>query len=138
MKPLWILAAALTVVIVGCSTPREEDARIVGDADPSALRHEVVLYVSNQNRQTDPVDIRVTVDGKRVVNGKFELGSGHNWSTFKLSLQGGTHHIIANSEKGGASLDVVFEVHRKRWLTLDYWGRGRFQLGIWDKEVFFL
>ena len=137
MKPLWILAAALTVVLAGCSTPRAEGPLSVVDAGPSVRRHEVVLYVSNQTRQTDPVDILVKVDGKRVVKGEFEWGNGHNWRTFNLSLERGTHQIIANSEKGGTSLDVVFEVHSKRWLTLDYWGKDHFQLRIWDKQVFF-
>ena len=109
------------------------------DATPeSQPQHKVIIYVSNQTRQIDPVDIMVTVDKRVIAHQDFHFGDGHNWASFDLLLPEGTHQIIARSERGKAFLDVVFDVNRKRWLVLDYWGEGHFQLGFREKQVYFM
>lgn len=124
-----LLSALLTYsAMPGCAS--------VNSATPDS-KHPVVLYVSSQVADIDPVDISVTIDGEHVVQDDFTFGDGHSWKTFHLSLSQGIHQINARSIAGKAILDVVFEVKGKRWLALDYWGEGHFQLGMFDEPVSF-
>ena len=81
----------------------------------------VVLYVSSQSHELDPVDIMIEVDGEQVIDEDFEAGSGHNQKQFILRLSSGRHALTARSIKGAASLKRSFSVTGKRWISVDYW-----------------
>jgi hypothetical protein len=79
-----------------------------------------VLYVSNQTNAIDPVDITVWIDGKCVVRDDFEYINEHNWLTFRLRLQDGDHELVAESEKGNATLGRSFTTSGSHWAVLNY------------------
>lgn len=83
---------------------------------------ELTLYVSNQSRATDPVQIQVQVDGTLVVNRDFTFGTGHGWHEFTLSLRPGSHNIVVTSQNGQAELEQSFFVFwPHHWAVVDYW-----------------
>lgn len=86
--------------------------------DPNGNFH---LYISNQSFAVSLVDIKVFIDGKLVVNGSFEVGSQHNYQLFVLKLSSGRHKIVAESSKGHARLEQIFDVNDRPWATLTYW-----------------
>lgn len=107
------LFALVALAFTGCSTPSKS---IVND--PNGNFH---LYVSNQSFAISPVDIKVFIDGKPVVNGSFNVGTHHTIITYVLKLSPGQHKIVAESLKGHAKLERTFEVHDKLWADLAYW-----------------
>jgi hypothetical protein len=108
---------AVAVPICGCSTPNVIPSKSVVN-DPNGNFH---LYVSDQSFAISPVDIKVFIDGEIVVTQVFDIGSQHNWQTFVLKLSPGRHKIVAESSKGDAKLEQIFEVNEKLWVVLDYW-----------------
>jgi hypothetical protein len=127
----------LFVILSGCSSIQVPAPLAGADTDAGGARHEIVLYVSNQTYEIDPVDILVTVDRRIVAQGKFQVGDGHNWRKFAFSVPDGRHQIIASSQRGKAMLDVICNVRANEWLVLNYWGRGHLQLGFYEEAVIF-
>lgn len=97
----------------------------------------VVIYVSNQMGKVNPVNIKVSVDHKTVVDSAFSNNGGYSWTAFKMSLNNGGHQIVITSTNGDAGLDVIFTVDKPLWLVISYWGRNHFQLKISSKPVGF-
>ena len=114
--PLSLLATA-ALVFTGCSTPSHSSFESV-IIDPNGNFR---LYVSNQSFAISPVGIKVFIDGKRVVDGSFEVGSQHTIEEFVLKLSPGRHKIAAESSKGQAKLEQDFEVTDKTWAALAFW-----------------
>jgi len=142
--PLSLLATA-ALVFAGCSTPSHSSFETVV-IDPNGNFR---LYVSNQSFAISPVDIEVFLDGKRVVDGSFEVGSQHTIEVFVLKLSPGRHKIVAESSKGHAKLEQDFEVTAKTWAALDFWyypkmvgGAGpcprHFTLDVSQEPIYFL
>ena len=111
------LLVTAALVFAGCSTPSHSSFQTVV-IDPNGNFR---LYVSNQSFAISPVDIKVFIDGKRVVDGSFEVGSQHTIEEFVLKLSPGQHKIVAESSKGQTKLEQVFEVGDKAWTALAYW-----------------
>lgn len=133
-----LLAAVLVLAALtaGCSPARPDSPTVVRRSDQSDVSTRsteltesplldqdgnVVLYVSNQSFEIDPVDIEVRVDGRLVVSKDFNVGSQHNWESFRLSLPAGRHVLTARSKRGEAEIRQPFDVDGNRWLVLDYW-----------------
>jgi hypothetical protein len=83
-----------------------------------------VLFVSNQSSQTDPVDIKVYLDGRLAVNQNFLAGSGHNWVRFEFQLDGGTHTLRAISTRGQTDTTATFDLPSTPWAVVDFWQNG--------------
>ncbi len=85
-----------------------------------ASESEFILYVSDQSYELSPVDIKVYIDDKLVIDDNFEVGNQHNWESFDFKLKQGKHTIKAVTAEG-----IVFEdeftVLGKRWAVLNYW-----------------
>ena len=109
------MTAALA--FTGCSTTSHSSFETVV-IDPNG---NVRLYVSNQSFAISPVDIKVFIDGKRVVDGSFEVGSQHTIEEFVLKLSPRRHKIVAESKKGHANLEQDFAVNDKTWVALAFW-----------------
>ena len=123
----------------GCATPRySSDQTIVIDPNGN-----VRLYVTNQSFAISPVDIKVFIDCKRVVDGAFDVGSQHTIEEFVLKLSPGRHRIVAESLRGNAKLEQEFEVSDKTWAALAYWfdskvKEGHFVFDVRDKPIYFM
>jgi hypothetical protein len=133
------LLATAALVFAGCSTPGRSSFETV-IINPNG---NVRLYVSNQSFAISPVDIKVLIDGKRVVNGSFEVGNQHTIEEFVLKLSPGRHKIVAKSSKGHAKLEQEFEINDKAWLALAYWfdsevKEGHFVFDVKDKQIYFM
>jgi len=81
----------------------------------------VVLYVSNQSFEIDPVDIVVAIDGEQIIDEEFAVANQHNWKRFVLRLSPGRHTLTARSSTGDATLETSFDVSDRHWAVLDYW-----------------
>ncbi len=125
-----LVSAGVMAVLVGCSAGRVSQATPKGESP-------VVIYVSNQTGEVNPVNIKVSIDQDSILNQDFLCGTGHNWSSFKLSLKEGRHQLVVTSSNGDAGLDVVFTVDKPTWLVIDYWGKNHFQLVISYEPVGF-
>ena len=111
-----------------------------------------VLYVSNQSFDVNPVDITVHIDGKKAIEGDFDVKgkriAQHNWIMHRFNLAPGRHRLTAKSKKGEASLQKEFEITDKHWAVIDYWyyptlrgGAGptprHFSFSVQDKPIGF-
>ena len=138
--PLVVLAVVL--VACGGGSPEGERWPATGAARlaPSPGGN-FVLYVSNQSFEIDPVDIRVTIDGKLAVDEDFEVEDQHNWVEYTFRLREGRHVLRAESRAGAAELTRSFELTRKTWAVLNYWyypgERKRFSFDLSHQPVAF-
>ncbi|MCK9555939.1 hypothetical protein M0R36_09035 [bacterium] len=84
-----------------------------------------ILYISNQSFDVNPVDIKIYIDGKLVVNQDFDVTGNrvpqHNWQKFEFNLSIGSHRLFVSSKKGDATLEKEFEISKKHWAVVDYW-----------------
>ena len=131
-------------ICAGCTTASNSSFQTVVINPNGNVR----LYVSNQSFAFSPVNIKVFIDGKRVVHGSFEVGSQHTIEEFVLKLSPGRHKIVAESSKGHAKLEQDFEAHDKTWAALAFWyypmptgGAGpcppQFSFDVSDKPMYF-
>lgn len=81
------------------------------------------LYVSNQSLIISPVDIRIFIDGRPVVNGNFDLRQQQNWQKFPLTLTTGNHELRVESDRGVATLVRTIALQEKQWGVINYWCR---------------
>ncbi len=115
-------------------------------ATPNPVSEEnFILYVSSQSFTIDPVDIKIMIDGKVVVNKDFYVGNQHNWQKFQFSLSSGNHKIYVESVKGDAKLEKEFEITNKHWAEIDYWynpessqEQKEFAFNIRDEPIYFV
>lgn len=96
----------------------EGSPRLVADPDDADL----VLYVSNQSFEDDPVGVVVEVDGERLVDQDFAVEGQHTWVEFGLDLEAGEHTVVATSDTGArAEHTLVLPEGERRWAVLAYW-----------------
>ena len=85
-----------------------------------ATTHPLTLYVANQSFVVNPVDIKITIDGKKVAAGTFLAGEGRSWRRYVVRLAAGRHVLRALTRKGGAALKREFDVTGPRWAAVAY------------------
>lgn len=121
----------LTILLfLGCNTTETTEEQAINEFP-------VILYVSSEVSNVNPVNISVNIDHKNIIVDKdFYAGNGN--STFKLNLKKGQHQIVVESNNGNAGLDVVFTVDKPIWLSLSYWGKNHFQLNISYQPLVFI
>ena len=129
--PLVLVAMSLLVAVCGSAPPEPSPTTSAGPTStPSAGTPgsdlldpdgNVVLYVSNQSFEIDPVDVVVAIDGEPVIAEEFAVANQHNWKKFVLRLSPGRHTLTARSGRGAATLETSFVVKGAHWAVLDYW-----------------
>ncbi|GIU88707.1 MAG: hypothetical protein KatS3mg009_3222 [Acidimicrobiia bacterium] len=99
---------------------------------------DLVLYVSNQSFEVDPVDLEVAIDGVTVVAQDFAVGSQHTWVPFGFALDDGAHLVTVVSARGAAeaSFDVTTGA-APRHLVISYWGPGEIGVTAHDSRPAF-
>jgi hypothetical protein len=84
MMRRWL---AILLTIVGCSSPPDavssEEAR--GALIPESSTGNTILYVSNQSYAHSPVNIRVLLDGKPIIDSEFEVGNQHDYVKYQFA-----------------------------------------------------
>jgi len=81
----------------------------------------VRVRVTNQSFAVSPVDIKILIDGKIIVNEDFSVGDQHLYKSFEVSLSEGKHDLSVSSKKGQANLDKQFVVtNKQRWIDIGY------------------
>lgn len=81
----------------------------------------LVLYVSNQSFDVDPIEITIEIDGVQLIDQAFEVESQHNWQEFVVQLSPGSHTLKARSPATGAVLVEDFVLEDRHWAVVDFW-----------------
>lgn len=82
--------------------------------------NKIVLYVSNQSTEVDPVGIKIQFDGVTIADKEFVYGNGNVYEKFEHSLSRGSHKFYAESTSGGAQLHQEFTISGKSWGVVEY------------------
>jgi hypothetical protein len=142
------LALVALVGLLGCSGKGEAPAAggdptsfVTGSADstreaasqPSGTTSSlldpagnIVLFVDNGSIPGEAIDIRIYVDGEKVVDGDFpsardsQVQPSPDQGYYVLKLPRGRHVLKAESRRGAASLHRMFVVAGKLWLAVAY------------------
>lgn len=125
----------------GVSSPGPRSAAIRMVAEDEA---DLLLWVSNQSFEDDPVFVTVSIDGTEVVAQPFDVEGQHNWILFPLKVPAGQHVLTAASNTG-VETDQRFTIPEtgRRYAVLDYWyypgdrGGRHFSWGIHEKPIGF-
>lgn len=80
-----------------------------------------ILYVSNQSFEISPVDIKILIDGKIIIDDLFEVNNQHNWREFRFYFSSGKHVLNVVSKRGEAELQSEFTVTEKHWAAVAFW-----------------
>ena len=81
-----------------------EDTSVI----PQVENGNFILFVSNQSTYLDPVDFRITIDGKLALNQEFLTEDGHNHIKFQFQLEDGNHIFSVSSINGNINKDTIF------------------------------
>jgi hypothetical protein len=81
----------------------------------------LILYVSNQSFAINPVEIKVFIDGRKVIDDKFPIRYQRNWRKYPFELTKGTHHLRIESANGDAIWEETLDIARKQWGVINYW-----------------
>ena len=125
----------LAAVLVGCGDsvlvhqtgpPPSPLSTDVANERPTATANgpvePVTLYVSNQSFDDPRVDATIHIDGRVVVDRRFDVEGQHNWVQFDLELPAGEHELVARSDSGlEHTFTFTTQVDEPRWLVVDYW-----------------
>jgi hypothetical protein len=102
------------------STPQKQPPQ---EESATAITGTFILYISNQSMILSPVDVRVFIDGRPVVNGNFDLRRQQNWQKFPLTLTPGSHELLVESDRGGATLTRTITLQERQWGVINFWCR---------------
>jgi hypothetical protein len=115
MRPL--LASALLLSIAACSADYTEPRQLL----PAPTRSNLVVYVSNQSFDIDPVDIDITLDRKPLIEGDFLVEGQHTWLRFEFDVGSGTHELVAETSAGPASSHRLTTGGATRFVVINFW-----------------
>jgi len=98
----------------------------------------VTLYISNQDRSTDPLDVRVLLDGAPIIRASIAIGQIHpSYEAYHFNWQPGVHELRIESTRVSAKLVSKVEVKAKHWVSVLYGyppNAGDFILQVYDEE----
>lgn len=80
------------------------------------------LDVSNQSFARPDVRLVVTIDGHEVVDGRFPVGSQHDFYRFPVRLTPGDHELRVTAPEHGEELTEQLGLQDDRYAALSYWG----------------
>ncbi len=81
----------------------------------------LILYVSNQSFAINPVEIKVFIDGRKVIDDKFKIKYQRNWRKYQFELAKGTHRLRIEATNGDATWGESLDITRKQWGVINYW-----------------
>ena len=95
------------------------------NCNPNHLKNDVesslVLHVSNQCFEIDPVDIRVNINKKQLIDEEFFVQNQHSWKKFVVKLPRGKHEILIQSKNTDSILFEEIEIRGENlWALIDF------------------
>lgn len=112
----YLLLTLVSILMSGPCLGQEltDDGRQLSGTSTNFL-----LLVGNHSFAITPVDIAVFIDGKKVLEGDFDITGhsipAHNYYSFGFYLAEGKHILRAVSKKGTADNQIEFEQRGMRW-----------------------
>jgi len=87
------------------------------------------LYISNQDDNNDPINIKISLDNCLLINDDFyysdEQGhEAHNWIKYEFNISCGTHSLTGIVNVNNASLDDTFLLTTNSYGIVDFYGIG--------------
>jgi len=108
-----VLIISLSILLNMCS----EDTSVITQVENGNF----ILYVSNQSTFLDPVDLKITIDGKLALNQEFLTEDGHNHIKFQFRLADGNHIFSVSSIKGNINKDTIFTLPTTPYCVVSFW-----------------
>jgi len=108
---------------------------------PIDMQGNVMFYVSNQNPDVSPVDIKVLINNKTAVDEDFYYSKsfptfskpGHVWEKYKFKIEPGNHTIKILSPKG--ELERKIEITANHWIVIAFSENG-FEFSIDSSPIY--
>lgn len=79
------------------------------------------IYVSNQSSDLDPVDLKITIDGKPAIKQEFFFINGSNHIKFQFQLDNRDHIFSVSSINGNVSKDTTFTLPATPYSLVTFW-----------------
>ena len=125
------VAAALLAGFLAACGPTETELRSGTGPSPTPAADirvveedeaDLLLWVSNQSFEDDPVEVTIAIDGVAVVSEPFEVEGQHSWILFPITAPPGNRVLTATSDTG-ATLEQRFTLPEQglRHAVVDYW-----------------
>ena len=126
----------LLLVLAACSRPVVvTDRGVLVPEDPGG---NVTIYISNQDRGVDPLDVRVFLDGAPIIRDRIGMGAVHpSYEEYHFNWAPGVHEIRVDSSRVPAELKSTVEVNAERWFSVLYGYPptvGEFTLQVHDEK----
>lgn len=109
-----VLLVLFTIILFSCS---DDDIPII----PQVENGNFSIYVSNQSSSLDPVDLKITIDGKLAVRQEFFCENGNNHIKFQFQIDEGEHKLSVSSIKGNIGKDTTFTLSTTPYCSISFW-----------------
>lgn len=80
----------------------------------------LVLQITNQSHNVDPVDFLISIDGKRVIEKEMPYGAAHTMEMFPIQVPLGKHIILVESKNGQAKKRLTITVKDRLYVAISY------------------
>lgn len=98
----------------------------------------LVLYVSNQCFEIDPVDIIVNINNKQFIGEDFFVQNQHGWKKFIVKLPKGKHEILIQSKNHDTMLIDEIEIRGNNlWALINFVCPSEQNTGFLQKKFIF-
>ena len=88
---------------------------------PAPANPNLIVYVSNQSFDIDPVDIQITFDRQPLIEGDFLVEGQHNWLRFDFGVEAGVHQLSANSSESPTQTVSIATGNDTRFAVVNFW-----------------
>src|SRR5262249_43595413 len=81
----------------------------------------ITLYISNQDRTVDPLDVRVSLDGVPIIRATVAIGELHpSYEEYHFKWTPGVHELRVESPQVPSKLISPVDVATSRWVSVLY------------------
>lgn len=81
----------------------------------------LVLQITNQSPNVDPVDFLISIDGKRIAEKEMSFAAAHFEEFVTAQVEPGKHVILVESKKGMAKLRYTVTVKDRLYVWIGYY-----------------
>lgn len=126
---LSILIAMLSFMYISYCNPNNLE---------NDYKSSLVLYVSNQCFEIDPVDIIVNINNKQFIGEDFFVQNQHGWKKFIVKLPKGKHEILIQSKNHDTMLIDEIEIRGNNlWALINFVCPSEQNTGFLQKKFIF-
>ncbi len=109
-----VLLVLFTIIQFSCS---DDDIPII----PQVENGNFSIYVSNQSPSLDPVDLKISIDGKLAIRREFYFENGETHIRFQFQIEDGNHKLSVSSIKGNISKDTAFTLQTTPYCSISFY-----------------